>query len=986
MKKTYLTILCYIFCFPLLLAQIPANDLGLNPLSLKWSQIKTDKVRVVFPRNLEKQGQRVANIVHYLWNNSNASIGDKMKPVTIFLQNQTVAPNGFVTPGPYRSEFYIAPPQFSFNGPSDWLDMLAIHEYRHVKQFSNSIRGLTGLTKTLLGSWPWGGVMGAVLPRWYFEGDAVVSETALSNAGRGRQPNFNMEYRALLSNGVNYGYEKAGAGSLKDFVPDHYTLGYHMINYGRRKYGETLWAGVMQDAVRYRGLLYPFSRSLKRRTGLTTRRMYKKVVNELDSIWKKEDSQLKYIATTKINQKKKRTVINYRFPHVQQDGSLIVLKDGYNEVKTYYQILPDGTEKRLTLSGINFDVNTSLSVNAGKICWAEMGYHSRWGLKNYSVIKVYDLKTKRKKKITRRSRYFAPALSPDGSKIITVEVNADLTYSLVVLDIEGKVLKKLANPNNYFYSFPRWADNENIVVVRQQKEQNQLQKINTENGQVENLTEPTSVLIAYPFAQGDYVFFMGAYTGIHNIFAVKKGSTQVYQVSSVKLGAFYPHVSPDGKTLYMSEFTHKGYNVSKMGLNPDDWKPIANPQAISGGSGLYKTISEQEGGSIFDKVGNETFKVKKYNKWTGIINPHSLIFSVLHPVYGGRILFDNKFSTLSADVGAFYNTNERTVSYAANLRYAELYPVVKGSYQRLNRSRINANSSIVNDTTITFGINEHKWKEDRYSAGLELPINFSGGSNFNRMTLSATFHQINVNFDNEDISVVQFDTLVGGAAPSFARQNLNFEPLQTASMQALEFRFTNNMQQQRALQHINPRFWLYWDLRYRTTINTEVNSGNVFLGIFNLYLPGFAKNHSMYASFAYQNETFKNGYKFVNYFPYSRGYGSWFEDNATRYGFNYTFPVAYPDVAIGPLLFFKRIKANLFYDVTRLNSDLINAFNGVANTRLMQSTGVELTFNVRALRLLEIDMGVRYSYLLDANIFGISNPHKFDFLLFSIGI
>jgi outer membrane receptor protein involved in Fe transport len=96
--------------------------------------------------------------------------------------------------------------------------------------------------------------------------------------------------------------------------------------------------------------------------------------------------------------------------------------------------------------------------------------------------------------------------------------------------------------------------------------------------------------------------------------------------------------------------------------------------------------------------------------------------------------------------------------------------------------------------------------------------------------------------------------------------------------------------------------------------------------------------------------------------------------------------VAYPDVAIGPLLFFKRIKANLFYDVTRLNSDLINAFNGVANTRLMQSTGVELTFNVRALRLLEIDMGVRYSYLLDANIFGISNPHKFDFLLFSIGI
>ncbi|WP_299461927.1 hypothetical protein [uncultured Microscilla sp.] len=986
MKKIYLTILCQMLFLPLVLAQIPANELGLNPLSLKWSQIKTDKVRVVFPRNLEKQGQRVANIVHYLWSNSNESIGNKMKPITIFLQNQTVAPNGFVTPGPYRSEFYLAPPQFLFNGPSDWLDMLAIHEYRHAKQFSNSIRGVTRLAKTLLGSWPWGGVIGAVLPRWYFEGDAVVSETALSNNGRGRQPGFNMEYRTLLTNGIKYGYEKAGAGSLNDFVPDHYNLGYHMINYGRRKYGETLWAGVMQDAVRYRGLFYPFSRSLKRRTGLTTKHLYKQMVNELDSVWQAENTQLTYTPTTQINQKKKRTVVNYQFPHVQADGSLVVLKDGYNEVKTYYKLLPDGTEKRLTLSGINFDVNTSLSVNGGKMCWAEMGYHARWGLKNYSVIKLYDLKTQRKKKITHRSRYFAPALSPDGSKIIAVEISTNLTYSLVVLDTEGKVLKKLANPHNYFYSFPRWADNDHIVVVRQQKEQNQLRRINTNSGQTTALTNPTSVLIAYPYAQGDYVFFMGAYTGINNIFVVKQGSRQVYQVSSVKQGAFYPHVSPDGKTLYMSEFSPKGYNVSKMPLKPADWKVVQNTQTLTGGTDFYKTISEQEGGSIFDKVGEEKFKVKKYNKWTGIINPHSLIFSVLHPEYGARLLFDNKFSTLSANVGAFYNTNERTVSYGANLRYAELYPVIKGSYQRLNRNRINANSTIINDTTITFGLNEQKWQEDRYSAGLELPINFSGGSNFNRMRLSATFHQISVNFDNEDTRILQFDTLTGSTAGQFARQNLSFEPLQKTSMQALELRFTNNMQQQRALQHINPRFWLYWDLRYRTTLNTDINSGNVFLGIFNLYLPGFAKNHSMYFSTAFQAENFSNAYKFVNYFPYSRGYGSWFEDNATKYGFNYTFPIAYPDVAIGPLLFFKRIKANLFYDVTRLNSDLIDAFNGVANTRLMQSTGVELTFNVRALRLLEIDMGVRYSYLLDADIFGIANPHKFDFLLFSIGI
>lgn len=966
-------------------AQIPANSLGLNPLSLKWSQIKTDKVRVVFPRNLEAQGQRVANIVHYLWDHSNESIGDKMMPITILLQNQTTNPNGFVAPGPLRSEFYMTPPQFLFNGVSNWLDVLAIHEYRHVKQFSNSRRGVSGVVKTLLGSWPWGGVVGAALPRWYFEGDAVVSETELSNTGRGRQPSFEMEYRSLILNDIKYGYEKASAGSLKDFVPDHYRLGYYMVNYGRRKYGQEIWAGVMQDAVKYKSIFYPFSRSLKRRAGLTTSKMYKKVRAELDSIWKAQDKQIKYLPTKKINQKAKRTVINYEFPHyVGQDGSLIVQKRGYNEVRSYYRINPDGTEKLLTLSGLNSSVNNSLSVNDGKLVWSEVRAHPRWGLKNYSVIKIYDLNTQRKKRITKKSKYFAPALSPNGSKIVTVETNENLQHTLVILDSTGKELKRIDNAENNFYSFPNWVDEENIVVVKQKTEQNQLQRINISSGQVTNLTPATSQIIAYPYAHGDYIFFSAAYTGIHNIFAVKKGESQIYQVTSSKLGAFYPSVSADGNTLAMSEFSPKGYDVTTMPLKPEDWLPYQEATPID--NGFYNVISEQAGGSILNKVPENKFPVKKYNKWTGIINPHSLVLSVLHPNYGVRLLSDNKFSTLSAEAFGFYNYNEETYSYGGTLRYSELYPVINASFRRNNRSRIIGTSSIVNDTTITFGINEQNWTEDRFSAGLEIPFNFSGGASFRNITFNANFQHININFDNEDINVFQLDTLVGNAAPSFARRNLDFATFEKQNIQALEFRFRVNMQQQRALQHINPRFWFYLDLWYRGTVGTDVNSGNVFLGLFNLYLPGFAKNHSLYFNTAIQSENFYNAYKFPNFFPYSRGYGSWFEDNAFRYGVNYTFPLFYPDLPLSSLLFIKRIKANLFYDFTGLNSSLIDRISAVRGTRFMRSVGVELTFDIRAIRLLEADLGFRWSYLLDADSFGITNPNKFDFLLLRIGI
>jgi hypothetical protein len=54
----------------------------------------------------------------------------------------------------------------------------------------------------------------------------------------------------------------------------------------------------------------------------------------------------------------------------------------------------------------------------------------------------------------------------------------------------------------------------------------------------------------------------------------------------------------------------------------------------------------------------------------------------------------------------------------------------------------------------------------------------------------------------------------------------------------------------------------------------------------------------------------------------------------------------------------------------------------------MTSAGVELTFDIRLLRLLEVDLGVRYSYLLEnaASFSSTGLPYRFEFLLLRIGI
>lgn len=983
---TSFTILFSLFIGVAFAQQLPSNPIGLNPHSLKWKQIDTDKVQVIFPEGLENQGNRVANLVHYLWENSNESVGEKQKKVSILLQNQTTIPNGFVTVGPFRSEFYMTPPQFNINGTGDWLDLLAIHEYRHVKQFSNARRGVTKLAKTLFGSWAWGGFAGLALPRWYWEGDAVGTETALTNAGRGRLPEFDMEYKALIMNGLHYNYEKAGAGSLKDFVPNHYNLGYYLTTYARRNFGEDVLQKVVRDATAYKGILYPFSRNLKKHTGLRTKQLYENTWKDLEKMWQNEKAQLKLTASKRINQKHKRTFTNYKNAQYTETGDLIAEKNSFSQIRTFYLIDSTGKETLLTLPGINVSNNTTLSLAKNQICWAELGFGERWGNQDFSIIKTYNFTLQEKQKLTSRSRYFAPAFSPDATQIVAVEITTDLKYNLVILSaFDGKVIKKIANPENDFLAFPRFKDDgKSIICVAQKGESNWLQQTFIQDETNQKLTEPSTFQISNPFPKGEFVYFSAAHTGINNIFALKIADKTIYHLTSVALGAFQPAVSADGKRLVYSNFTAKGYDLEEIVLSPESWQVFnANtPNTLN----YFEPLAEQEGGSIISKVGNEKFAVKKYSKWSGIINPHSLVPYLLPPVVGARILADNKFSTLSAEVGAYYNGNENEMTYSASLSYAELYPVLQAGFDYSNRERSFSYFTPTEDNQkVTGNFFNQSWNEKDFYVGIALPFNLTSGTMRRRLTLSANYHFLDLDF-NSAVENPNFDFDTLNATPNRLKGLLN-TPLQKGMMNSLETRLVFNSQQALAEQHINPRFWQYLDIRYLTTVGGGNNRGKTFYSRLDLYFPGLFKNHSLYFNFAYQAEKFVDNYKFRNLFFYPRGYdASVLSDNIFKFGANYTLPLLYPDLKLGSFAFLKRIKANFFGDFARFNAPYQEAFIFYGGRNTMNSLGVELTFDIRILRLLEVDLGVRYSYALNPSFTSTGQSSQLEFILMSVGI
>jgi ABC-type sulfate transport system substrate-binding protein len=76
-----------------------AQEFGGNPSSIKWNQISTDTVRVIFPVGMDSAAQRVSSIVHFL-SAKNNSLGTKVKKINIVLQNQSTVANAYVGLGP----------------------------------------------------------------------------------------------------------------------------------------------------------------------------------------------------------------------------------------------------------------------------------------------------------------------------------------------------------------------------------------------------------------------------------------------------------------------------------------------------------------------------------------------------------------------------------------------------------------------------------------------------------------------------------------------------------------------------------------------------------------------------------------------------------------------------------------------------------------------------------------------------------------------
>ena len=930
-----LVFLYSLFLLPFLLLPLTkasAQQFGGNPPSHKWQQINTDSARVIFAVGLDSQANRVASIVHYLAAQKPIALGNQLQKINIVLQNQTIIPNAYVQLGPFRSEFFLTPDMNNFGqGSISWGDQLAVHEYRHVQQFNNFNNGLSKLMKTLFGQEGYSLAVNTAIPDWFYEGDAVFNETVLTKQGRGRLPLFMNVYPSLWQAGKKYSWMKLRNGSYKDYVPNHYYLGYLLVNYGRQKYGADFWSKVTKDASAFKGLFYPFQVAIKKYAGVD----YKTFREQALESYKKSTERVAANRDEYLFPVKKSYVTSYYFPYSAGNDSLVYLKSSYRQRPAFYIKDANGEHK---LKARDISIDEQFSYRNGKIVYAAYENDPRWGWRDYSVIKVLDVQTGEQKKLTTKSKYFTPDISADGSKVAAVQVNTNGKSELHIVDANtGQVIKAIHSQDINLFTDPKFIDENSLVTaVRLGDGKMALAIAEIATGNTMRLTPPSFNVVGYPCVNNGIVYFTASYGGNDDVFALRMSDKKIFKISDGPLGNYYVNAG-NGKVTW-SAFTAEGYQLKQINEKDIVWKETGMAIAEKLTDKFPVGLAAEYGDVLLQKVPQRNFPVSKYKKGTRLLNFHSWRPYYEDPIFTFSLYGENVLNTLQTELYYLYNQNEKTSAVGFNGVYGAWFPYLNfGTELTFNREAVTGNKL-------------RQWNQLDSRIGLSIPLHLTSGQTFKNFNIGSYYvlrNEFNRGF---------FKDSLGNTSYSYLQHFISW-----------------SQQVQQAAEHIYPRFAYALSATYRHAITKY--TGNQFITNGSLYLPGLMSAHSLLLTGSFQERDTLAQVSFGNAFAYSRGYTGRYFSRMWRLSANYHLPLIYPDWGFGNILYLKRIRGNIFYDFTKVYS------RDKKTTREQRSVGGEIFIDTRWWNQYPLTFGFRVSKLLDKDQFDGSKGTVFEFVL-----
>lgn len=912
-------------------------NLGQEPWKTKWEQIHTENYRIIYPENYRLQAKNAAILFEQWRLPLTKSLKSIPKTTPVILHTGNIYSNAYTIWAPRRIELLTVPPQDLYG--QQWIEQLVMHEYRHMVQITKIDQGFTHFFTIILGEQAVAGIIGLFIPSWFMEGDAVATETALSSSGRGRVADFAMPLKAQLNEKGHYSYTKASLGSYRDFIPDPYILGYHLVAKARNDHGIEVWNSAIDRTARKPYTLNPFSKGIKLITGLNKVQLYERSLDELNISWRTEQKDTEFF---RIKVQPDKAYTNYTYPFTYKDG-IIALKSSLQDIHRFVFINPTGKEEVIHTPG--FLMEDEISFNGSLISWIERHPHPRWETQGSATLVIFNPSNKETKKIKTGLRLFAPAVDPQNHLIAFSEVTSTGQNFLTLMDFKGHIEKRIPSPSNMFISSPSWSpDGSEIacIVTGAQGKQIVIFKVATDTNRI--ITPVITDMVADVQHLGNSILFNMDVDERSEICSLDTLSKEVRLLTRSKYGTKDPYKALNEGSLLYSFYTVDGYRIAQGHDRQFSYNLIELKQ--NNKWPLADEIGEQEVSLAETQMPDDSLFIEKYPRTSGLFKFHSWA-----PVYvdveeqnirpGISVMSQNLLSTMFLTAGYDYNLEERTGQVRGDLSWRGWFPEINTSFSSGNRSAVEGSG----DTAYRF-----TWNETSLDLAIGLPLNTLSGP-FSVGTYLEVKHQF-LNSQHNSTTPHHF---------------------RSGNIGALNYRANFYALQKRAHRDLASKWGISVESHFKHSPYGDFYSGDLFSVLGRFYLPGLARNHSIQVFSGYQlRKTSSDGYRFAGDLNYPSGYSGTVPEKIFRLRPSYSLTLVYPDFNLGTLLYIKRLRTNLFYD-TAWGKDYDNWKN-------LASTGYDLIIDLHALSLpAPVSLGVRSAYLIDHNEMNFS-------LIFSIDV
>ena len=958
---------------------------GDDPGRLKWNFIDTESYRVIYPqgsdslaftyaRKLEKYKIPVSRSSGYVTGEGDG----KIMPVVIHAYNDA---NGSVAWAPKRMDMFAIPSAYDPE-PFPWSTMLSVHESRHVSQMQFGLTQKQKPGRWLIGE-GWNIVAFLVNPGMpQVEGDAVVTETALTPSGRGRMADFLNYYWVSYDNGENRGWFKWRYMSQKNYSPTFYALGYLTIGGFRYLYDYPLLVSeALHTSAAHPAKIRCVYNVTQKVTGLKREDMWQEISMALYEKWKSDaDARAPYIPSERVMAE----------PAMYTDytGTLIVgndlfaIKSGHVDAPTLVRIDSLGTEHRIR----NFAYSTSglrWDGSSGRIYWSENIPDERWSLESGSAVRYINAAGKTE--TIRKDQLLYNPVTEYGQTAV-VRYHPDGHSSLEILDsTEGRTLQSISAADSLQLVETAWLNGKVYMTAISENGYGIYEADLTESA-IRTVLNPQPVMIKDFGIHSDELMFACDRTGVHELYHFNPESKKLTQKTSTRYGAYDFQYGEDGY-LYYSSQTLKGKHLFRTSVD------LLFDRTVRFDS-LYrypiaekitqqeKELALEQGYSdavTMDLNDVEISEPKRYRKVSHMFNMHTWF-----PAYVSvdnimnNLSFDPLWQSLSLGVSGVMQNHLSTargeVGYSAHkdafdpsrwrhsghfkFTYSGLYPIFQFSLDFNDRSARQFSTYATSDSRMVYKVDSREL-DTPYVSGkvsMYIPFNFTSGGWRKGLIPSFSYTITNDIFNSGTI----LTEIPGMGGPSsfagYEEGKMKIVQQATASVRGYTMMNTANSQ-------VYPR----WGIGAEVGAVSRLDAYDVFspMGYAYTYgyVPGFTRTQGFKLTAMWQGKLRKESpfsQQTVSILP--RGLGgnatlgshvSLYNENLTKVTADYSIPIYIGDITLGGnLLAIKRLVTYPHFDYTFIGKEGL------------WSAGLDLTADLHSIVALEwpCSVGVTFSW------------------------